>query len=176
MSAKTIMVIRHAERPLRNVSGVDPHGAQDKHSLIPRGWERAGALAVLFTDPPRPLMCPQHVFAASATRESDSKRPIQTVTPLAKKLGLTVESKFTKGRESDMVTAAKARKGSVLIAWQHEAIPKIAKLIVGRGTYPRWGQSCYDMIWVFRRRQGGYDFSIVPQRVLDGDSSKQARR
>lgn len=170
MGPKVIMVIRHAERPMRGVSGVDPKGSPDKHSLVPRGWQRAGALAVYFTDPPKPLMRPDHIFAASDARASDSKRPLLTVTPLAKKLGLAINSNFAKGQESDMVRAVISRKGSVVIAWQHEAIPKIAALIAGRGSYPKWSASCYDMVWLFTRHHNRYRFSIVPQRVLGGDS------
>lgn len=172
MKPKVVMVVRHAERPLRGVSGVDPKGNQDKHCLVPRGWQRAGALAVLFSDPPEPLLRPDHIFAASDARASDSKRPMQTVTPLASKLGLTIESGFGKGHERDMVATLMARKGAVVIAWQHEAIPKIARLIAGRGTYPKWSASTYDMIWVFTRHHNHYRFSIVPQRVLAGDSLK----
>lgn len=172
MKPEIIMVIRHAERPLRGVNGVDPKGTPDKHSLVPRGWQRAGALAVLFNDPPKPLIRPDHIFAASDARSSDSKRPLQTVTPLAKKLGLTIESSFAKGDEADMVAAVTSRKGSVVIAWQHEAIPKIAALIAGRGTYPKWRASRYDMIWVFTRHHDRYRFSVVPQRLLGGDLAR----
>lgn len=157
---------------MRGVSGVDPKGASDKHSLVPRGWERAGALAVLFTDPPKPLMRPDYIFAASDARASDSKRPMQTVTPLAKKLGLAINSNFAKGQEADMVAAVTSRRGSVVVAWQHEAIPKIAALIAGRGTYPKWSASCYDAIWLFTRHHDHYRFTIVPQRALGGDSLK----
>ena len=43
MPATTIMLIRHAEKPDGNDSGVDPKGNPDKHDLIVRGWQRAGA-------------------------------------------------------------------------------------------------------------------------------------
>jgi hypothetical protein len=52
-----IYVIRHGEKPADPPTptaapappfGVDLNGSQSIHSLLPRGWQRSGALAVLF--------------------------------------------------------------------------------------------------------------------------------
>jgi hypothetical protein len=57
-----IYIIRHGEKPADPPAldpgqpspapgppfGVDYEGNQDEHSLLPRGWQRSGALAVLF--------------------------------------------------------------------------------------------------------------------------------
>jgi hypothetical protein len=44
--------------------GVDVEGNPDPHSLVPRGWQRSGALAVLFTAgalvTPDRLICPDY--------------------------------------------------------------------------------------------------------------------
>ena len=46
---EVIYIIRHAEKPLKPPSsGVDFEGGQNEHSLLPRGWQRSGALAALF--------------------------------------------------------------------------------------------------------------------------------
>ena len=47
-AARTIMLIWHAEKPYRRHRGVDQNGDADSESLIPRGWQRAVALAQLF--------------------------------------------------------------------------------------------------------------------------------
>src|SRR5580692_7733675 len=54
-----IYIIRHGEKPQDLApkhpeahSGVDFRGRQNEHSLLPRGWQRSGALAALF-DPSR---------------------------------------------------------------------------------------------------------------------------
>ena len=63
-----IYIIRHGEKPadppatapgqappaLAPPFGVDFQGNQNPHSLLPRGWQRSGALTVLF-DPAGPL-------------------------------------------------------------------------------------------------------------------------
>jgi len=57
-----IYIIRHGEKPADPADvapgqspsppappfGIDVQGNQDLHSLLPRGWQRSGALAVLF--------------------------------------------------------------------------------------------------------------------------------
>src|SRR5450756_55010 len=49
VSPEVIYIIRHAERALKQpLSGVDFEGGQHEHSLLPRGWQRSGALAALF--------------------------------------------------------------------------------------------------------------------------------
>ena len=48
VSPEVIYIIRHAEKPLKPpLSGVDYQGSQNEHSLLPRGWQRSGALAAL---------------------------------------------------------------------------------------------------------------------------------
>jgi hypothetical protein len=50
MSAITVLVIRHAEKPNGSWPGpgLAPNGEKDKKSLVIRGWQRAGAWATLF--------------------------------------------------------------------------------------------------------------------------------
>jgi hypothetical protein len=82
MATSTIMVIRHAEKPKVNPGepdlglGVSEMGEEDKHSLVVRGWQRAGAWAVLFgsgafgPDYPKPGA----VFAANPVAPPKGRR------------------------------------------------------------------------------------------------------
>jgi hypothetical protein len=58
MSARKIMIIRHAEKPdpSANIVGVTEGGDVDKDDLTVRGWQRAGALVRFFNPvaPPAP--------------------------------------------------------------------------------------------------------------------------
>jgi len=80
---------------------------------------------------------------------------------------------FTVGNEADLVGAAKAAPGAVLIAWHHEKIPAVANAIVGDArTCPQdWPNERFDMIWVFDREAGhaAWHFSQVPQLLIAGD-------
>ena len=98
-STSKIMIIRHAEKPAEGGSpfGITPEGDQDAESLIVEGWQRAGALACLFA-PARGLLqdvklaTPQFLFAAESKSGGGSKRPVQTITPLASKLKLSTKT------------------------------------------------------------------------------------
>src|SRR5689334_25395283 len=90
---RMIMLIRHAEKPLHasgSPHGVNPEGQQDPHSLTVTGWIRAGALIELFApshgEPRAELRRPDTIYG-SAHAGSQSKRSVQTVSPLAARLG-----------------------------------------------------------------------------------------
>ena len=141
-----IMVIRHAEKP-NGEPGVMPDGTENAEALTAAGWKRAEALVGLF-DPPDGrfaphLSRPERLLASG----SDSLRPRQTIAPLGEALQLPVDTTFLKGQEDRLVASAKSAACDVLIAWQHEAIPKIASLILGgRPAFRRHGRGT-GSIW-----------------------------
>jgi hypothetical protein len=126
MPATKIILIRHAEKPDDTDGGVDPKGKPDKHDLIVRGWQRAGALVQFFAnprDPNGPIGRPATLFATEPTSGSESKRPLHTVTPLEQWLNIPIDSTIAEGSEQDLVDKAIASNSVVLIAWHHEKIP-----------------------------------------------------
>jgi broad specificity phosphatase PhoE len=177
MSTAKIMVIRHAEKP-NGAAGVMPDGTVDPEALTPTGWQRAGALVGFFLPPgghfadPH-LATPQAVYASGVARHSESLRPQQTVAPIAAKLRLSVNTNHAKGDEAALVEAATMIGGTVLIAWEHEAIPAIAALLLGasQGIPQHWPDDRFDLVWVFDRPNGRgvWTFTQVPQRLLAGD-------
>ena len=178
----TVYLIRHAEKPDKGDQGVDQTGAPDEESLIPRGWQRSGALAVFF-GAPGGLPLPDRIYASSDARAriaqdekvgSHSKRPIQTISALAARHKLEPIERF-KGEEAELAKELLAFAGSALVCWQHEAIPAIA---THRGdTVPAvpqpWPGDRFDVIWRFSRNGGGaWTFDQICPRLLEGDSSK----
>jgi hypothetical protein len=145
--------------------------------LTVRGWQHAGALAAVFAGPgsgvPDALVArPDVIFAAGAGKKkervgdrevtvgSHSRRPLQTVSPLAAALGLTPLTTHTKGEERALVQDALSRSGVVLICWQHQNIAAIGNLIVGNTTtVPQvWPEYRYDLIYVFDRHGDAWSF------------------
>lgn len=191
--ATRIMLIRHAEKPSSKppILGINIDGNADNESLIVRGWQRAGALAVFFAPSVGPLQNPQistpnFVYASETAKGSSSKRPQETVTPLIQKLGasVTVNFNFPKGKkkEKDVAKSAMACSGVVLICWEHQEIPDIAKHFPLGAKNPNpvpktWpaGPSApdgrYDIVWVFDLQSPGtgYWFYPEPQLLLAGD-------
>ena len=171
-----ILLIRHTEKPDGSNAGVSPSGAADEKSLTVGGWQRAGALVCLFAPPegsPRNpvLASPRFIFAS----HSSSRRPEQSVRPLAAKLGIQVNLDFGKGDEDRMVLAAKGCEGVVLISWQHEYMAAVANAILGdKHTAPQvWPKDRFDVVWIFDfvPLAGRYTFTQLPQRLLARDST-----
>lgn len=179
MSADQIIVIRHAQKPTHEPKrmGVREDGTADSESLTVLGWRHAGALAAVLAGPRTGaadalLGRPDVIFAASAGKKkvrvddkevevgSHSRRPLQTVTPLAQALMLDPVTTHTKGEEQALVDDALGRPGVVLICWQHQNIAAIGNLIVGDDTtVPQiWPEDRYDLIYVFDRAGDGWSF------------------
>jgi hypothetical protein len=181
--APKIIVIRHAEKPLGAFNGVKESGEISGRDLTVRGWQRAGALSVLFAPARGQLQHPlleksRYIFASAAVDDpqggnSRSRRSQETVAPLAQLLGIEINLKFSKGQEVELATAAQACDGPVLIAWQHENISAIVNSILGRDTAPAiWPADRFDLIFVLslHAADGKYSFAQVPQCLLAGDS------
>ena len=178
MPASKIMVIRHAEKPddAGTVFGVGVEGNQDPEALIVRGWQRAGALATFFAPPDahfrdQRIEKPGTIFAGRVAPHSKSLRPQYTVEPLAELIGrekLCLD--FSEGEEQQLVAAAVAVPGAVLISWHHEAIPATKDLLLGDHSPPRkWDKERFDLVWCFTRTATGWRFEQVPQFLLAGD-------
>ncbi len=181
MPTSKIMIIRPAEKPSGKTHGVTAAGEQNAEELIVRGWQRSGALVRFFkprggkfTEPR--LAEPKTIFASAAGPQSKSLRPQHTVLALSAKLKLQPDLSFTKGDESELVKAALGADGPVLIAWEHEVIPKIVNAIVGDDTTcpQKWPDKRFDLVWVLDRRKSakGWRFTQVPQLLLAGDSKE----
>lgn len=132
MADQTILIIRHADKPEPGGDGgVDSGGAPDAKSLTPKGWQRAGVWAELFApslERQAALLKPTAVFASAPASHAEmhageggskSRRPLETVTPLAAKLGIQVNQTFVKGREANLANAISGMDGVVLVCWQH---------------------------------------------------------
>lgn len=171
-----IMLIRHAEKPMGSSGphGIAADGTESAGSLTVVGWTRAGGLVELFAPargtPPEGLRTPTAVWAADP-RGDEGQRPLQTITPLAARLGIPVNTQFGKGHTTDLAAALSAGHGAALVAWQHQEIPVIVGHLTGVTPKPPqfWPNDRYDVVWVFTRSGAGWAFRQVPQLLLAGD-------
>ena len=181
MPLQKIMIVRHAEKPIPDVSvGVRASGKSDAASLTTRGWQRAGALVQFFEylAPPRPgVEKPGHLFATRFDKFSidGSRRSIQTLEPLAKSMGLKISDVHGKGQEAKLVATLMKLDGVALVAWSHENIRFIVEAIEPAGLKaPEWPDDRFDLVWVFDRTARGWKFSQSAQLLLAGDSKEAA--
>ena len=186
-SPDVIYIIRHGEKPEEaprraepERRGVDFHGHQNEHSLLPRGWQRSGALAALF-DPsrgplraglrvPRALISPSYGDSGKTAQH----RTHQTIREISERLGIDIATDFPKGHEPQLAAAlAESGPGAVLICWEHGHIPALAAALpLAHGTViPReWPDDRYDVIWAFTLADDKYSFAQLPQLLLSGDT------
>ena len=193
-----IYIIRHGEKPAdpppqapRQHSpapappfGVNDQGIQDAHSLLPRGWQRSGALAVLF-DPaamplPAGLLTPTALLSPSYgdPDKTTAHRTYQTIQGLSDRLGLPIASVFAEGQESQLAASVVSDyPGVVLICWEHRHIPALASSFpatAGTSIPQKWPGDRFDVIWTFTLVPGAaavqYTFGQVPQQLLSGDN------
>jgi hypothetical protein len=182
---EVIYIIRHAEKPLKPpASGVDYQGGHNEHSLLPRGWQRSGALAALFHPDSGPLRAglrtPTVLMVPSWGHpgKTAAHRSYQTIQGLSERLGLPITSPFAQGQEQKLADhLVRDHSGVALICWEHKHIPVIASsLPVDDGTaIPRkWPGDRYDVIWSFTlvpdSEPARYTFDQLPQLLLAGDA------
>ncbi len=188
-----IYLIRHGEKPgdpprfrlFRHRGrqfGVDVDGNQSVHSLLARGWQRAGALAVLFDpavgQPPAGLRTPTALYSPSYGKpnKTQAHRTFQTIQPLGQRLGVPIQSPLPEGQESALVAVILAGGDEVvMLCWDHNNIPALAKAIptVDAANVPTvWPDDRFDVVWTFTLEQatGRYVFGQVPQQLLNGDT------
>ena len=177
MAPSKIMLIRHGEKPddASNTGGVDEAGRADTSQLSVRGWQRAGALVRFFaplTAPPlQGIAVPSHIFACVPRNGSFSLRPLSTVTPLARELGLTVHHEFGKDDIEGQCGALKTISGTALICWAHEPIPAIARGFAGAlpSLPAKWPGKRFDLVWVLDRDGDDWRFTELGQMLLPDD-------
>jgi len=185
------MIIRHGEKPPKNPGKTGPFDVQEDgepgkgKSLIVQGWQRAGALNSLFapygSSPANTeISKPDYIYAASPNQES--KRPCETVTPLAAWLGYAQgSSQFNVnytigGGETAMVGSVLALSGVVLICWEHDNImPNIMGAINSKvpianySSIPDPFPDVFYMVWILDLTGGSYAWRWTNQNLIAGD-------
>ena len=145
-----IILIRHAEKP------ADP---EDPH-LSPAGVKRAERLAsFVMTDPAMSRFgLPVAVFATQSTKHGNGQRTQETVAPLARALKLPVQTPFLSkdyAALAKQVLANPAYTGkSVLIAWNHDEIAKLAGALGVKPRPPKWKSSVFDKVYIISYQNG----------------------
>jgi hypothetical protein len=168
---KRVLIIRHGEKP--GDPSADNTG--DGPSLSTKGYERAGALAPYV---PAQFGPPDFLFA---TRESEnSNRPVETITPLSKAIGVPIDDKHVDedyGKvASDILGNAKYAGKLVLICWHHGKIPDLTRALHAVPPVPKWPGTVFDRVWQIDYPTDGsaannLPVQNLPQMLLYGDES-----
>jgi hypothetical protein len=131
-----VLIIRHGEEP-----NGGPH-------LNDQGRARAKALIGYFKDP---LSRPTSLFAAKSSKQS--ARSVETITPLSKALGITIDHRFNDQQFKKLATTilhgSRHAGGHVLVCWHRETMTELAAAL-GVANPPQWPGNQYDHVWRIR--------------------------
>lgn len=120
--------------------------------LSNEGFVRAIALAAYI---PKALWTPDYLFAARPTKRSN--RSVETLTPLAAALGLTINSSYADNDYEmlahDILTQPQYAGANVAICWHHGKIPPLAAALGVRNP-PGWPERVFDRVWHINYRAG----------------------
>jgi hypothetical protein len=184
MSALTVLIIRHAEKPDEEWPGpgLSADGQPDKKSLVIRGWQRAGAWAALFgsSSAVDGVPIPTVIYAAnpgSGEEEEPSQRPFETIKPLADRLHLAPITRWAQGQESQLAGELLDLTGTALVCWEHKAIAAaLLPALLGTQNLPgvpsTWDGKRFDVVLRLDRSVPGVPWSFRQQfpRLLAGDT------
>jgi hypothetical protein len=197
LGPKQVLIIRHGEKV------GDPKKDNDGgRNLSVRGSARAAALPALFVPAMPQSACrlqqktgefigsyqkiplkgsaprfatPNFIFATEKSK--NSKRPLETVTPLAIALAMPINDRFTDDdadikKMTNAILHDVAFAGKiVLICWHHGKIPDVAKAL-GIAKPPKWDGKVFDRVWQITFPKGKATLADLPQMLLYGDSAK----
>lgn len=138
---KHVMIIRHGEltpQPEASVTftpwKLKKIQINNSQPLSPRGWTRAYGLAPFFTMQPEILKYGKIValFAPNPNHDYNSVRPIQTIDPLSQKLKMKMNLSYNidqgAGLVYEIMSNKKYQGKTVLVAYEHMHIPRLAQL------------------------------------------------
>ncbi|KAL6904988.1 hypothetical protein GGI43DRAFT_398627 [Trichoderma evansii] len=158
-SAQTVYFIRHGEKPSNDS---DPN-------LSAQGLQRAQCLRTVFgassqydigyiiAEKPKGkcrsvqhhwLFCEMALKLTQSNSDDSRLRPLDTVTPLAQDLGLTVDTSCGKTKSdcvADLVNNYTGA-GNILICWEHGELTNIADAI-GINPAPTYPDGSFNLIW-----------------------------
>jgi hypothetical protein len=164
---RCVVLLRHAEKP--GDAAVDLE--QDGPHLSPHGRARAAALAFHL---PETLGRPDVLFAAATSKHSN--RPLETITPLAERLGLAVHAKDP---DHDFAALAAKILGDeqmsgklVVVCWHHGKLPQLAAALGVVNPPNPWPPAVFDRFWRIDFGGDGVRFTDLPHQLLFGDSEK----
>jgi len=178
----TLLMIRHGEKPFNGYQGVDEQGNANPDGLIPKGWERAGALVTLFAPNNTTLNSKLPSPGALVTPKYPTQvhRPYLTLLPLSQRLSQTILSEYAVDADPTMIVSSllAMEDDVVLVCWEHDHLVNIVGaiastgLVANQGDIPTsWPDDRFDVIWRFdlNEQTGKWTFISLDQQLLAGD-------
>jgi len=163
-----LLIIRHGEKPIPgSIVGITANGDADDHSLIVRGWVRAGALIAFFTSG----KVPRATAVVASQGTTKSRRPAQTVTYVAAALGLPLIIKYDiEVQIKETAAFLNARHGTTIVSMEHQSVVPLLEEMGANTPFGDWPDNRFDILVVATRVGAGkWVVTQRPQLLLPGD-------
>src|SRR5580693_4787217 len=136
-----VVIIRHAEKPLNG------------DNLSCQGLNRSLKLPAVLVSK---FGIPGYTYTPSLGLGVSTKyaRMFQTVIPLAVKYNLVINSRFKERDSAGLVADIIGKDGTVLLVWEHRAIPSIVRALGMHDFNLTWDDYDYDSIWIITFTKG----------------------
>lgn len=131
----TVYLIRHGEKPSDGGNGLSAQGMQRAQCLVNVFGASSGYDI-------------EYIIAEQPKSDGSRERPLETVQPLANKLGLSVDTSCTKTDSecvADLVNNYSG-SGNILICWEHGELTDIVAAL-GDSNPPEYPDDAFNIIW-----------------------------
>lgn len=150
-----VVIIRHGEDP--------PKG----DNLSCQGLNRSMQLPAVLNSK---FGIPDFTYVPTMEHNSVTKhsRMYQTVVPMAVKYNLRINSRYDEKDSTNLAADIKTKHGTILLVWDHKAIPAIVRALGVSGFNLKWNASDYDSIWIITLTTGTASFSTDKEGLIPG--------
>lgn len=152
-----VIIIRHAEKPVNG------------DNLSCAGFDRALKLPAVIK---AKFGVPNYVYvpAPSTGKATKSLRMLQTVSPLAVKYNLPLNTNYDVTQTAKLATNIMKRTGTVLVVWEHDNIRGIVSALGVGPEKLKWPGNDFDTIWVVTFYNGTATLSADKENIQPVDN------
>lgn len=148
-SGKTAYLIRHGEKPENN---------KDKN-LSPAGYARAECLASkVFAGSSTQFKPPAALMAQRPVKGDMSLRPIETLTPLSKTLGIEIQTPCTFDEHQCAIDYINNQTAyPLVVAWEHKNLAEILTQLTDSADPIKYPGDRFDLVWKYDVKSRTYE-------------------
>lgn len=152
-----VVIIRHGEKPKHgdNLNCAGLNRALKLASVLPK----FGKFQQIYA--PR-------LYATNDTTES--ARMFQTALPYTAKYNASINTMYDKSDESGVAAAVLKESGDILIVWEHNRIPAVARALGIVSTPQSWNGNDFDSVWIITYPKGIATLKLSQENIDPSNS------
>lgn len=157
ISSLKVIILRHAEKPATG------------DNLSCKGFNRSLQLPAALV---KQFGVPNYIYvpAPSVGKATKSGRMLQTISPLAIKYNLSVNTNFTVDQTADLGKNILKKTGTIVVVWEHDNLPGIVKALGITRKHLKWPGNDYDSIWLVTITHGKAVLTLSSEGITPKDN------